>query len=103
MSEYRLGDDIDDYCVRCKRIMNHSVVSVMNREPAKVRCRICHADHDYRHEQVPPSKGDLRKAALFQEVLKSVSPDAAMAEVAVPADAIVEEAPKAKAKSKGRK
>jgi hypothetical protein len=105
MSEYRLGDDIDDYCVRCKRIMNHSVVSVMNREPAKVRCRICHADHDYRHEQVPPSKGDLRKAALFQEVLKSVSPEAVAVETAVPADPIVEEAPpaKAKAKSKGRK
>ena len=34
MSEYRLGDIIDDYCVRCKRIMNHAVVSVLNREPA---------------------------------------------------------------------
>ena len=22
MSEYRLGDDIDDYCVRCKRIID---------------------------------------------------------------------------------
>jgi len=105
MSEYRLGDIIDDYCVRCKRIMNHAVVSVLNREPAKVRCRTCHSDHDYRHEQVPPSKGDLRKAALFQEVLKSVSPDAVAIEAAVPPDPIVEEAPKAKAKakSKGRK
>ena len=103
MSEYRLGDDIDDYCVRCKRIMNHSVVSVMNREPAKVRCRICHADHDYRHEQAPPSKVDLRKAALFQEVLKTVSPEGPAAEAAAPAEAIVVEAPKAKAKGKGRK
>ena len=105
MSEYRLGDIIDDYCVRCKRIMNHAVVSVLNREPAKVRCRTCHSDHDYRHEQVPPSKGDLRKAALFQDVLKSVSLDAVAIEAAVPPDPTVEEAPKAKAKakSKGRK
>ncbi|MGA2269992.1 MAG: hypothetical protein ABSH44_16095 [Bryobacteraceae bacterium] len=103
MSEYRLGDVIDDYCVRCKRIMNHSVVSVMNREPAKVRCRTCHSDHDYRHEQAPPSKGDLRKAALFQEVLKRVNPDEAVAEAAAPPNAAAEEAPKAKAKSKGRK
>jgi hypothetical protein len=102
MSEYRLGDIIDDYCVRCKRIMNHAVVSVLNREPAKVRCRTCHSDHDYRHEEVPPSKADLRKAALFQEVLKSVNPEAAMAETAVLADPIVEEAPKAKAKAKGK-
>src|SRR5947209_20331324 len=65
----RLGDVIDDYCVKCKRIMNHSVVSCVNDEPAKVRCRTCHGDHDYRHEQAPPTKADLRKAALFKEVL----------------------------------
>ena len=76
MSEYRLGDVIDDYCVRCKRIMNHSVVSVLNREPAKVRCRTCHSDHDYRHELAPPPKVDPRKAALFGEVLKKIDPEA---------------------------
>jgi hypothetical protein len=65
----RLGDIIDDYCVKCKRIMNHSVVSCVNDEPAKVRCRTCHGDHDYRHEIAPPTKADLRKAALFKEVL----------------------------------
>src|ERR1035438_3198099 len=66
----RLGDIIDDYCVKCKRIMNHSVVSCLNDEPAKVRCRTCHGDHDYRHEIAPPTKADLRKAALFKEVLE---------------------------------
>jgi hypothetical protein len=74
MRDPRLGDDIDDFCVRCKRIMNHAIVSVLNNEPAKVRCRTCHNDHDYRHEQAPPPKVDLRKAALFSEVLKKVSP-----------------------------
>ncbi len=77
MREVRLGDDIDDYCVRCKRIMNHSVVSVMNGVPAKVRCRTCHSDHDYRHELAPPPKVDARKQALFQEVLKKVNPEEA--------------------------
>ena len=56
MREPRLGDDIDDFCVRCKRIMNHSSVSVINSQPAKVRCRTCHSDHDFRHEQAPPPK-----------------------------------------------
>jgi hypothetical protein len=74
MRDPRLGDDIDDFCVRCKRIMNHAVVSVLNNVPAKVRCRTCHSDHDYRHEQPPPPKVDLRKQALFTEVLKKVSP-----------------------------
>ena len=76
MPSYRLGDDIDDYCVRCKRIMNHSVVSVLNAEPAKVRCRTCHSDHDYRHERIPPSKAELKKQALYGEVLKTVDPAA---------------------------
>ena len=78
LRDIRLGDDLDDYCVRCKRIMNHAVVSVINAAPAKVRCRTCHSDHDYRHEQAPPPKVDLRKAALFTEVLKKVSPDSAV-------------------------
>lgn len=78
MREPRLGDDIDDFCVRCKRIMNHSIVSVLSGQPAKVRCRTCHSDHDYRHEQAPPPKVDARKAALFNEVLKKVNPDDAV-------------------------
>jgi hypothetical protein len=110
MREPRLGDDIDDYCVRCKRVMNHSVVSVINAEPAKVRCRICHSDHDFRHEQAPPPKVDARKQALFNEVLKKANPLAAEVvevieepladpleeDLAVAAIAVVVEKPKAK-------
>jgi hypothetical protein len=117
MREVRLGDDIDDYCVRCKRVMNHAVVSVMNAQPAKVRCRTCHSDHDFRHEQAPPPKVDARKAALFTEVLKKVDPETgapapeaeelpaetAIAEAGDDAPATVEEAPKAKAKGRGKK
>ena len=109
MRDPRLGDDIDDYCVRCKRIMNHSVVSVVNNEPAKVRCRTCHSDHDFRHELAPPPKVDLRKQALFNEVLKKVEPeeaaldDAAAPEVEAEAAAAAADPPKPKAKSKTRK
>lgn len=104
MPEYRLGDIIDDFCVRCKRIMNHAVVSVMNNEPAKVRCRTCHSDHDYRHEQPPPPKVDARKQALFNEVLKKVnSEDGQPAAEATDPPETPEEAPKPKAKGKARK
>jgi len=77
MREPRLGDDIDDFCVRCKRVMNHNIVSVIGGAPAKVRCRTCHSDHDFRNEQPPPPKVDLKKQALFNEVLQKVSPGAA--------------------------
>ena len=91
MREVRLGDIIDDFCVKCKRIMNHSVVSMLGPDPAKVRCRTCYSDHDYRHEQAPP-KVDARKSALFNEVLSKLQPDTATAD----SDA----KPKAKGKKK---
>jgi hypothetical protein len=62
MSEQRLGDVIDDHCVKCRRITNHSIVSLVEGQAAKVRCRTCYHDHDYRHEQAPPSKKELKKA-----------------------------------------
>ena len=67
--DMRLGDVIDDFCVKCRRLTNHSIVSLLNGAAAKVRCRTCYSDHDYRNEQAPPSKKDLKKAALFNEVL----------------------------------
>jgi len=76
MSDVRLGDVIDDYCVKCRRLTNHSVVSMMNGAPAKVRCRTCYNEHDYRHEEAPPKK-DSKKEALFKEVLTTIDPTAA--------------------------
>ena len=69
MFELRLGDVIDDYCVKCRRLTNHSIVSIVDGAAAKVRCRTCYNDHDFRHEQAPPSKKELKKMALFNEVL----------------------------------
>ena len=74
MVEIRLGDIIDDFCVKCRRLTNHSVVSIVEDKPAKVRCRTCYNDHDYRNEQAPPSKKELKKAALFNEVLANMQP-----------------------------
>ena len=80
----RLGDDIDDFCVKCKRVMNHLVVSLLNDEPAKVRCRTCHGDHDFRHEQAPPPKIDARKAALIQQALEKAALAPALAPIPEP-------------------
>ncbi len=90
---HRLGDDIDDFCIKCKRVTNHAIVSLMNEEPAKVRCRTCYNDHDFRRCEIPPSKKDLKKAALFNEVLAAAAPGAATAsdpDGADPAEAAVE-------------
>jgi len=77
MDEQRLGDVIDDHCIKCRRITNHSIVSLVNGGAAKVRCRTCYHDHDYRHEQAPPSKKDLKKAEALAALAaeSGASPD----------------------------
>ena len=76
MPDLRLGDDLDDFCVKCKRVANHLVVSLVKGQAAKVRCRSCYNEHDYRHEKAPPSKKELKKQALFNEVLNKIQPGA---------------------------
>ncbi len=72
MPNYRLGDDLDDYCVKCKRLTNQSILAIVDGEPAKVRCRSCYHESPYRRGEIPPSKKDLRKAELFKEVLAAI-------------------------------
>jgi hypothetical protein len=77
MRETRLGDVIDDFCIKCRRVTNHSVVSLLDTQAAKVRCRTCYNDHDYRHEQAPPTKKELLKQKeLFDAVLSGIVPAA---------------------------
>ena len=80
MWELRLGDEIDDYCVKCRRLTNHSIVSMVDTKAAKVRCRTCYSDHDFRNEQAPPTKKELaRQKELFNAVLAGVVPAEAVA------------------------
>jgi hypothetical protein len=105
MRAVRLGDDIDDYCVKCKRVMNHSVVSIVNDAAAKVRCRTCHSDHDFRNEQPPPPKPDSRKTAASTPaatdgVSSSASPDDDAAARETPAAAAETPKPRGRKKAK---
>ena len=108
MDELRLGDIIDDYCIKCRRLTNHAVVSIIEGEAAKVRCRSCYHDHTYLKEQIPPSKKDLKKLELYNAVLAesggAPAPDApAEAEPAgVAAEAGAEASEAESKKSRGR-
>jgi DNA-directed RNA polymerase subunit M/transcription elongation factor TFIIS len=70
----RLGDVIDDYCPRCRLLLNHDVTSLFEGAVAKVTCRTCHNAHDYRHAQVPPKRKSKRndKKTLVEQVLASM-------------------------------
>jgi hypothetical protein len=95
MWELRLGDEIDDYCIKCRRLTNHLIVSMVDAKAAKVRCRTCYNDHDFRNEQAPPSKKELaRQKELFNAVLAGMVP--AEAAPPDPPEALAE--PEAKAR-----
>jgi hypothetical protein len=90
----RLGDVIDDYCPRCRLLLNHDIASLMGAEVAKVTCRTCHNTHDYRKGDVPKRKSKrVEKKDLIAEVLQNIPmppmppppPPAPPAEVAAPA------------------
>jgi hypothetical protein len=68
----RLGDVIDDYCPRCRLLMNHDIASLNGVSVAKVTCRTCYNTHDFRHAEVP-AKRKSKKAedpkSLMDQVL----------------------------------
>ena len=70
----RLGDVIDDYCPRCRLLLNHDVTSLFEGEVAKVTCRTCHNAHDYRHAQVPTRRKtkEREKKSLLEQVLATM-------------------------------
>jgi len=69
MGELRLGDIVDDFCVKCKRLTNHAIVAMVNGEVVKVRCSTCYNEHPFRNGIQPPSKKELKKKELFDQVL----------------------------------
>jgi hypothetical protein len=51
--QLRLGDILDDYCPRERRLTNHAVVAMVGPDVKQTRCTTCDADHEYKHARVP--------------------------------------------------
>src|ERR1700751_3934396 len=49
----RLGDILDDYCPRERRVTNHVVVAMIGPDVKQTRCGTCDAEHEYKHAKVP--------------------------------------------------
>ena len=99
----RLGDILDDYCPRERRITNHAVVAKIDDEVRRTRCLTCDTEHEYRQGKAPT----LRKkkdtvAAAYREVLAEVTKGAqgeGEEPVAVPESAPVPEPAQAPAQA----
>jgi len=67
--QLRLGDILDDYCPRERRVTNHVVVAMVESDVKQTRCTTCDAEHEYKHAKVPRQRrrGDT-PAALYAQV-----------------------------------
>jgi hypothetical protein len=49
----RLGDLVDDYCPRERRVTNHAIVAIVNDSIRQTRCTACEAEHTYKGGHAP--------------------------------------------------
>ena len=65
--QLRLGDILDDYCPRERRVTNHAVVAMIGPEVKQTRCTTCDADHEYKHAKVPRQRRKADAPALLAQ------------------------------------
>ena len=65
----RLGDILDDYCPRERRVTNHAVVAMIEEDVKQTRCTTCDAEHAYKGARVPARRKKETPSALYKEVL----------------------------------
>jgi hypothetical protein len=69
----RLGDIVDDYCPRERRITNHAVVAMIGDEVKQTRCSTCDAEHQYKQAKIPPQRRKKEvEGVLYQQVLEGM-------------------------------
>jgi hypothetical protein len=52
----RLGDIVDDYCPRERRITNHAIVVMTGDTIELTRCTACESEHPFKHAKLPAKK-----------------------------------------------
>ena len=62
--QHGLGDVLDDYCPRERRVTNHAVVALVGDEIKLTRCTTCDTEHPYKAARVPPRRQTRLVAAL---------------------------------------
>jgi hypothetical protein len=70
----RLGDILDDYCPRERRITNHAVVAMIDDTVKQTRCTTCDAEHEYKEARVPAARR-RKTATAAAHLVESSSPE----------------------------
>ena len=68
----RLGDLVDDYCPRERRVTDHAVVAMIDDAIKQTRCTACDAEHAYKGGKAPRRKKTPTTGRLYKEVLAGI-------------------------------
>jgi hypothetical protein len=82
----RLGDILDDYCPRERRITNHAVVAMIEDQVKQTRCTTCDADHEYKGAKAPSHRRRKAEGALVSDVESESHPELVAAGLSVQDD-----------------
>ena len=75
--QLRLGDILDDYCPRERRLANHTIVAMVGDDIRLTRCTTCDTEHPYKGGKAPRlRKKKTSVEAAYDEVLESVKHEA---------------------------
>lgn len=67
--QLRLGDILDDYCPRERRLTNHAIVAMVGDDVKQTRCTTCDTEHEYKHAKVPRQRHKDTPAGLQAQIL----------------------------------
>lgn len=91
----KVGDIVDDYCPRERRLTDHAIVAMIDETIRQTRCTACDNEHPYKEARTPRPRRKSTPAALYQEVLSNVTDGAA----SVPQPPVAPEPPAAVAEA----
>jgi hypothetical protein len=89
----RLGDIVDDYCPRERRLTNHAIVAMVEDDVKQTRCTTCDAEHVYKGGQAPRKRRKDSTSALYREVLAGMPEAAEVAPAPIPEVVLVAPVP----------
>ncbi len=84
----RLGDVVDDYCPRERRVTNHAVVAIVEDVIRQTRCTACDAEHPYKSAREPRLRRKPGTEGLYDQVLADVTGSAQSASASPPEPAM---------------
>jgi hypothetical protein len=93
----RLGDNVDDYCPRERRVTNHAIVALVGDSVRQTRCSACDTEHEFKGARMPRKlvkpAGEAGGVLVTPRTVPSPSESVPAVEPAAAAAAVTEVAP----------